>query len=1025
MGRPGPARKAGGNRVDGGAGSAAWLFEDSPDLYLECDAAGRIVQTNKAWKRLLGWTAQALTGRRLKDLLGPDQPQARDAPFQILTADGDWRWVAGFTRALPGGGLTVVLRDCTAERRQGETLLELKRLQGVLAKAAGLSSWSLDPVTRRLEISAAPGTLTAGSFEVFDELLERLHPEDAGRVKLHLETAMRDGVGGAYDARVVDGSGGWRHFHVTFDAELRPDGLYSVHGLSQDITAQAVARDHALESAHRLKVALNAARAGVCVVDFKSLSVWCSDEFVQVMGQTLDFPAPGATPWPMCHPDDLHLILSSPWKGMRHDPIELRIILPSGDVRWIEMHGEREVDEAGETSKITSLALDIDARKRQELALVEARREAQANAERLKLATDAAGAGVFEIDHANQVFWCSPELTAIVGHTMTYDEGSGVWPMLHPEDAHLMQEAIEQAHAGTLKASYEWRLLRPSGESVWIETRAIIHYDAAGAANNVIGVALDIDARKRQEIALIEARQEAQANAERLKLALDAAHAGVFETDLKRRSFWCSPEFVQIVGRPLSFEEAAGVWPIIHPDDVGRVQEGIKRSQAGSPDEAAEWRILLPSGEYRWIEARAAVRHAADGSLESLVGVVLDIDARKRQELALIDAERLAQAGAEAKSQFLANMSHELRTPMNGVLGVLHLLGQESLSAEGRGLLVEAEHCGKMLSQLLNDAIDFSRIEAGSQELSPEPVDAADLMNSVISLLRPQAEAKGLVLAGRVPEAPVRVRADPVRLRQALFNLLGNAVKFTDSGRISARLSAESWTAGRMRLRFEIEDTGVGIPESAQARLFEGFTQADGSSNRRYGGSGLGLAITRRLAELMGGDVGFTSREGVGSTFWLEVDVEVDAADAVPPKADEPEGMLGGVNILLVEDNPTNRLVARKILESLGAQVDTAADGIEGLEAVQGHSYDLVLMDIQMPRMDGVEATRRIRGLDTEVAAVPIIALTANVLAHQREAYLAAGMNGVAAKPISPPALLAEIVRAFNDDPFTTGHRAA
>ena len=893
MGRPGPAGQAGGERVDGGARSAAWLFEDSADLYLECDAEGRIVQFNKAWERLLGWTAQALTGRLLDDLTCPHEDPAGEAPFRILAADGGWRWVAGFTRCMPDGGLTAVLRDCTVQRRQDEKLLELERVQGMLSKAAGLSSWSLDPITRRLEISAAPGSLTAGSVEILDELMEHLHPEDVAHVRLSFETAMREGDGGAYDARVTDGSGGWRHFHVTFGAELRPDGLYTVHGLSQDMTDQVSARDAAIESAHRLKVALNAAQAGVCEVDFRTLSVWCSDEFVQVMGQKLDFPALGSNPWPMCHPDDLHLVLNSPWKGTRHDPFELRIVLPSGEIRWVELHGEREMDETGEMSKITCLALDIDA-------------------------------------------------------------------------------------------------------------------------------------RKRQEIALTEARQEAQANAERLKLAMDAAQAGVFETDLKKRAFWCSPEFVQIVGRPLSFEEAAGVWPIIHPEDAAKVRDAIARSEAGSPDEAAEWRILLPSGEYRWIEARASVRHDADGMVERLVGVVLDIDARKRQELALIDAERQAQAATEAKSQFLANMSHELRTPMNGVLGVLHLLGQEGLSADGRGLLIEAEHCGKMLSQLLNDVIDFSRIEAGRQELSPEPVDAAELMSSVADLLRPQAEAKGLALTCCVTTMPVRVMADPVRVRQALFNLLGNAVKFTDAGRIDARLGAESLDGGRTRLRFEIEDTGVGIPESAKARLFEGFTQADGSSNRRHGGSGLGLAITRRLAELMDGDVGFTSCEGVGSTFWLEIEVESAAADDQPTAAAEPDGMLSGVSILLVEDNPTNRLVARKILESLGARVDTAEDGIEGVEAVQRRPYDLVLMDIQMPRMDGVEATKCIRALAGDVKEIPIVALTANVLANQRESYLAVGMNGVAAKPISPPALLAEIVQAFsNQHGAAASHRAA
>ena len=358
---------------------------------------------------------------------------------------------------------------------------------------------------------------------------------------------------------------------------------------------------------------------------------------------------------------------------------------------------------------------------------------------------------------------------------------------------------------------------------------------------------------------------------------------------------------------------------------------------------------------------------------------------------------------------------------MNGVLGVLHLLGKEALSADGRKLLVEAEQCGKMLSQLLNDSIDFSRIEAGMLDLSNEPLDAVGLMQGVADMLRPQAVTKGLALNCRSDCAEAWIQCDPVRLRQALFNLMGNAVKFTTDGRVEARLSASPSGPGRVRLRFEIEDSGIGIAESAQASLFQRFTQADGAINRRFGGSGLGLAITRRLAELMGGGVGFTSQEGVGSVFWLEIDAETATAAADTPAVEtgQSEGMLEGVSILLVEDNRTNRLVASKMLESLGASVDTAEDGVEGLKAVQLRPYDVVLMDVQMPNMDGIEATHRIRALKGQVSTVPIIALTANVMAHQVETYLAAGMNGAVAKPISPTALLAAIVKIFADAPAT------
>jgi len=291
------------------------------------------------------------------------------------------------------------------------------------------------------------------------------------------------------------------------------------------------------------------------------------------------------------------------------------------------------------------------------------------------------------------------------------------------------------------------------------------------------------------------------------------------------------------------------------------------------------------------------------------------------------EARDAALEAAEAKAQFLANMSHEIRTPMNGVLGVLHLLKSENLTADGRQLLEEAVGCGQMLAELLNDVIDFSKIEAGRLEFSPEPTDPGALLDSVAGLLRPQATARGLWLTTRVAPDIGWASVDPVRLRQILFNLVGNAVKFTLAGGVEARLSRVD-RDDESRLRFEIADTGVGIADEAQADLFQRFHQADGSTTRRFGGSGLGLAISRRLAELMGGEIGFYSKPGQGSTFWVEIiapRVEARADDA-----DEAGGLLEGLRVLVVEDNPTNRLIATRMLRQLGADVETADDGQQG-----------------------------------------------------------------------------------------------
>jgi CheY-like chemotaxis protein/nitrogen-specific signal transduction histidine kinase len=376
----------------------------------------------------------------------------------------------------------------------------------------------------------------------------------------------------------------------------------------------------------------------------------------------------------------------------------------------------------------------------------------------------------------------------------------------------------------------------------------------------------------------------------------------------------------------------------------------------------------------------------------------------------LVAARDAALGAAEAKSQFLANMSHEIRTPMNGVLGVMHLLRREKLSDDGRQLLTEALGCGAMLSELLNDIIDFSKIEAGKLELNPEPIDPAALLRSVADLLRPQAKQKGLTLDVAVDPGIGWVNADPLRLRQGLFNLLGNAVKFTLEGGVQARLTTAG-PPGARRLRFEIQDSGVGVDPATADGLFQRFSQADGSTTRRFGGAGLGLAITRRLAILMGGDVGFRGPPEGGSVFWLEI-AAPPASEAAAPLESADTALLAGLRVLIVEDNATNRLIAGRLLQAMGAAVETADDGVLGVEAVErdDQGFDLIFMDIQMPGMDGVEATRRIRDLGGDAASTPIIAMTANALAHQQASYIAAGMNGAVAKPLSPAALVQAIV---------------
>jgi PAS domain S-box-containing protein len=487
----------------------------------------------------------------------------------------------------------------------------------------------------------------------------------------------------------------------------------------------------------------------------------------------------------------------------------------------------------------------------------------------------------------------------------------------------------------------------------------------------------------------------------------------VARTDMEGRHIYLSPSAQTVLGYAPEALLGRAVEELVEPESVGSVDEAVARMNADpAHPQVFTVRFRHAAGHLIWLQIHAKLLFE-DGVPVGTVHVSRDITEQVEVAQALQEAKAEAEAANRAKADFLANVSHEIRTPMNGVLGALQLLDGEDVSPEGRELMRRASDGGRMLSQLLNDVLDFSKIEAGQLELAPEPMSVVDGLKSVIALLEPEARGKGLELRTEILGDDLWIVADPLRLRQAMFNLLGNAIKFTSRGHVTARLTLTPAAGGDRQVRLEVEDTGIGIAPEAQVRLFERFRQAESSTARRFGGTGLGLSITRALVEMMGGYIGVKSRPGEGSVFWLDV----VAPAAEPVSTPDAEGrVLAGVRLLLVEDNPTNRLVARTMLTRLGAEVDEAEDGVGGVRAARQGAYDLILMDVQMPHMDGVEATRAIRGLGGEVAGTPIIGLTANVMVHQKEAYLAAGMNGVVAKPISAAALLGEIARLTADD---------
>ncbi|WP_264658708.1 PAS domain S-box protein [Azospirillum canadense] len=566
------------------------------------------------------------------------------------------------------------------------------------------------------------------------------------------------------------------------------------------------------------------------------------------------------------------------------------------------------------------------------------------------------------------------------------------------------------------------RRTRRDGSALWLNRTVIPIFDSQRAIEKWICIDLDISAQKLAEEELRVAHRQSEEMAERhLKAILDAVGDGVVIanqegviTDVNRatQEIFGIPRG-GLVGQPLTVlmaENAAARHDARMTDYLeNRVAHVIGRTREDTGRRG--------NGELFPIEL-------AVGNLESVgiplfIGIVRDISERRKTQESLRRAKEMAEAGSRAKSEFLATMSHEIRTPMNGVLGMLSLLDYEDLKPDHRDKLTVARQSAESLLHILDDILDFSKLEAGRIEVELETCDPGYIAESVVQVLRPRAAEKGLDLTCRMqPSVPAAVVTDPTRLRQILYNLVGNAIKFTESGHVAVRARrAKQLDGRRVLLEFEVEDTGIGITPGAAKTLFQRFTQADSSITRRFGGTGLGLAICKDLCTLLGGTIRVDSAPGRGSVFIFSIGCDIGDPAAIhsaaaaedPGKAPEP---LPTLRILAVDDNPVNRNVVEAMLVRQGHTVTLAGNGLEAVDAVMRQGFDVVLMDVQMPEMDGLTATRRIRQLPEPQSRTPVVALTAHASEAAWKECAEAGMNAFATKPIRLPQLFSAISAA-------------
>lgn len=782
--------------------------------------------------------------------------------------------------------------------------------------------------------------------------------------------------------------------------------VWKVSAVARDITAIKEAENKLTESENLYKVLSTNTSVMICLhaLDEEGTYTYVSPSSLELTGYAAE-ELIGRSPFAIIPESDAlrlrEFIKLGVFEKIIIPDLEYRVTKKDGTVIWVESNSNFITDESGNIKAYKSSLREITKRKNAEAAL-------QASEQRFRLLSEDAPIGIFQTDSSGLGTYMNKRWCEIAGIDENMAKGDGWVKVIVAEDREIVSRTWMTAIQESKEFNIDFRFNNPKQGVRWVSCHAVQVTEPDGAIIGYIGTIDDITALKEAQEKLIESEK-----LYRLLSTNSKDLITIYTADTNPIRTYISPSSKDILG--YAPEELIGKSPfeIMLPEDIKKIQETVHPFTASGVPAFAEYRIKKKDGSIIWLESNSNPFFNENGEMIGFQTSARDITQRRQFQEALLKAKEKAEDATRAKSQFLSMMSHEIRTPMNAIIGVTNLLLQDSPRDDQQEGLELLKFSGENLLTIINDILDFSKIEAGKIELENIAFDLHLTLSNIVKVMKHRADQKDIDLIFNYPPTAAKVvKGDQVRISQIVTNLLGNAIKFTKNGSVTLAVDVTEHASPSLSYTIAVIDTGIGIESEKIQEVFESFTQARSDTTRKFGGTGLGLSITKKLLNLMDSDVYVESEHGVGSKFFFTLNLEEGSLSSAEQKSSVVLGDFKGkaIRVLLVEDNRVNQIVANNFLKKWGIDAVIANNGYEAVERVKEKSFQLILMDLQMPELDGYDATRKIRAMeDPYFKSLPIIALTASAMTEIQDKILESGMNDFVSKPFQPEALQAKI----------------